>query len=281
MNGQDLFRGLDYVDPAMAEEAVGSVKRRRPWRRCLLAAACVCLLLAGGTLAAEIIFGVQITGIFRGSQESGYQVLPELEPYPAENFSSPALRQALEEIRQQYREYTDEDSEFPGGYCFLGDTWEDCEAFLGISLPNPLETAAGLSPLSRSALPLRADDAHCSVNLMADDKGVLQYVTLATCYEEGEYKISLTVDFSMEGNAQDPGLRVFYDGTADFSVDTYPLSDGQEAALLFAQQENMNYTKINSYFVKADGIYTLSVWRSGTGHEEAVREKLCELLDLF
>ena len=44
MNGQDLFRGLDYVDPAMAEEAVGSVKRRRPWRRCLVAAACVLLL---------------------------------------------------------------------------------------------------------------------------------------------------------------------------------------------------------------------------------------------
>lgn len=282
MNGQDLFRGLEFVDPTMAEEAIRSEKRcRRPWRRYLVAAACVCFLLVGGTLAAEMLFGVQITGVFRGSEESGYQVLPELEPYPAENFSSPELTRALEEIRRQYREYRGEEDVFPGGYRFLGDTWADCEAFLGVSLPNPLETAAELTPLSSSALPLHLDTAHCSVNVTADARGVLQYVTLNTCYEEGEYKISLGVDFSMEGNAQDPGLRVFYDGTAAFAVDTYPMSDGQEAALLFARQEDMNYTKVNSYLVKADGIYTLSVWRSGTGHEADVREKLCELLDLF
>ena len=279
MNGQDLYRGFSYVDPAMAEEAVRPVKRR-PWRRCLLTAACVCLLLAGGALAAETIFGVQITGIFYHQKESGYQVLPELEPYPAENFSSPALTEALEEVRQQYRDRT-EDNEFPEGYQFLGDTWADCEAFLGVSLPNPLESAAGLSPLSSGALPLSRDHAHCSVNLTADAAGHLEYVIVSTCYETEEYKVSLSVHFSMEGNGNDPGLRVFYDGEADFDMDTYPLADGQDAALLTARQETMNYTKTDAYFVRADGIYTLSVWRSGTGHEEAVREKLCELLDLF
>ena len=281
MNGQDLFRGLEFVDPVMAEEAVRPARRRRPWRQCLVAAACVCLLLAGGTLAAETLFGVQITGMFRGSEESGYQVLPELEPCPAGKFSSPALTQALEEIRRQYREYRGEDDVYRGGYRFQGDTWADCEAFLGASLPNPLETAADLSPLSSSALPLSAHNTHCSVTLTADARGKLWYVSLLTCYEAGEYKVSLYVDFSMEGNGQDPGLRVFYEGTTDFAVDTYPMSDGQEAAQLFARQEDMSFTKVNSYFVKADGIYALSVWRDGTGHEADVREKVCELLDLF
>lgn len=280
MKGQDLYEALSHVDPVMAEEAVRPM-RRRAWRRYLLTAACVCLLLAGGALAAEAIFGVQITGIFYNERESGYRVLPELEPYPAENFSSPSLTQALEEVRQQYLEHQPEDSEFQGGYRFLGDTWGDCEEFLGISLPNPLESAEGLSPLSSDAVPLSRYNAHCSIILTADASGNLGYVLVSTCYEMDAYKISLRVDFSVEGNGNDPELRVFYDGEADFDVDTYPLADGQKAALLTARKETMSYTKTTAYFVRADGIYTLSVWRSGTGHEEAVREKLCELLDLF
>lgn len=280
MNGQDLYEGLRYVDPALLEEAMEPVKRPK-WRRYLPVAACLCLLLAGTAVAAEVILGVQITDIFRTQQESGYRVLPELEPYPAENFSSPTLTEALEEIQQQYREYSPESDKIPGEYCYFGDTWADCEEFLGISLPNPLEGVGGLEPLSSTALPLSAEDSHCSVTLMADADGNLQYVIVGTCYEMGEYKASLDVDFSMEGNVNDPGLQAFYDGIADFKVDTYCLSDGQEAALLTASQENMRYTKTIAYFVRADGIYSLSVWRWGTGYEEGVREQLCRLLDLF
>ena len=277
MNGQDLYDSLRYVDPALLEEAMEPVKRSK-WRQYLPVAACVVILLAGTAVAAEVILGVQITHIFRTQQESGYQVLPDLEPYPAENFSSPALTEALEEIQ---REHPPKSDEILGEYCFSGDTWADCQEFLGVSLPNPLEGAESLEPLSSTALPLSKDDSHCSVTLTADADGNLQYVSVATCYEMGEYKALLDVDFSMEGNVNNPGLQAFYDGITDFEVDTYRLSDGQEAALLIASQENMRYTQMIAYFVRADGIYSLSVWRWGTGYEEEVREQLCRLLDLF
>ena len=53
MNGQDLYEGLRYVDPAMLEEAMEPVKRPKR-RRYLPLAACLCLLLAGTAVA---VFG--------------------------------------------------------------------------------------------------------------------------------------------------------------------------------------------------------------------------------
>ena len=50
MNGQDLYEGLRYVDPAMLEEAMEPVKRPKR-RRYLPLAACLCLLLAGTAVA--------------------------------------------------------------------------------------------------------------------------------------------------------------------------------------------------------------------------------------
>ena len=53
MNGQDLYEGLRYVDPAMLEEAMEPVERPKR-RRYLPLAACLCLLLAGTAVA---VFG--------------------------------------------------------------------------------------------------------------------------------------------------------------------------------------------------------------------------------
>ena len=57
MNGQDLYEGLRYVDPALLEEAIEPAKRPK-WRRYLPVAACLCLLLAG--TAAAVLHSVEI-----------------------------------------------------------------------------------------------------------------------------------------------------------------------------------------------------------------------------
>ena len=57
MNGQDLYEGLRFVDPALLEEAAEPVKRPKR-RRYLPLAACLCLLLAG--TAGAVLHSVEI-----------------------------------------------------------------------------------------------------------------------------------------------------------------------------------------------------------------------------
>lgn len=281
MNGQDLLKGLSYVNDVFVEAAGAEKPRRKPWGKWLLTAACVCVLLVGSTLAAERLWGVSVVDMVTGKEESSYHLLTDLEPYPAGNFSSPQLTEALETIQQQYRDYRPWDSQIPSSYRTYLESWRDCEDFLGITVFNPLEDLDWLAPLSSSALPLTGDARHCELNLDADADGNLGYVTVQACYQAELCKISMTVDFAMEGGRFEPELWFIYDGEADFETDTFRLSDGQEAVLLTAQWSGARYSGVHAYFTRDGAIYTVFAWLPGTGQETVAMETLKTLLAYF
>lgn len=286
MNGQDLQTALGYVDLELAEAAAARPQRkRRPWRRLAVIAACVCLLLAGTALAGEKLLGVSILNMITGRQESSYQVLADVELFSPEEFSSPALEAALEEARQQYGTYQLWDSRLPGWSRACLDTWEACGKFLGRDIVNPLEGAEGLEPLSSSATPLSAYP-HCEARVNADESGRLNYAVLDTCYETETCKISLTVHFFMEEGTVRPEMSVSYDGTAEFETEQRTLPGGQEVLVVRARQEDAKYSELDTYFVRDGALYNLRVWRWAPAEEEAerirpVEETVDTLLALF
>lgn len=281
MNGKDLLEGLSYIDEQVVEAAGAERARKRPWGKWLLTAACVCVLLVGSALAAERLLGVRIGDMVTGKEESSYQLLTDLEPYPAENFSSPALTEALETIRRQYRDYQPWDSRSPGWYQTFLESWEDCEDFLGVTVFNPLEDMDWLTPLSSSALPLTGVTRHCELNLNADEEGSLSYVAVQACYQAEMSRISLTVDFATENSPYEPGLWFAYDGETDFETDTFHLSDGQEAVLLTARPADARFSGVDAYFTRDGAIYRLRVWFQEAGREAAAMETLKILLASF
>ena len=114
MNGRDIYLALGGVDEALvAEAAEPPRRRRRPLGRVLLAAACVCVLLGATALAAETLWGVGVTDIFVGKEESGYRVLGAVQPVPEEAFS-PGMDEVLQEIRRQWADYQPYESWYPG-----------------------------------------------------------------------------------------------------------------------------------------------------------------------
>lgn len=286
MNGQNLQTALGYVEPELAEAAAAWPQRkRRPWKRLAVIAACVCLLLAGTALAGEKLFGVSVLNMITGRQESSYQVLADVKLFSPEEFSSPALEAALEEAQQQYGTYELWDSRLPGWSRAWLDTWEECGEFFGRDIVNPLEGAEGLEPLSSSATPLSAHP-HCEVQVNANESGSLNYAAVDTCYESETCKISLTVHFFMEEGTVRPEMSVNYDGAAEFGTDQRTLSDGQEALVVRARQEDAKYSELDTYFVRDGALYNLRVWRWAPAEEEAerilpVEETLDALLALF
>ena len=284
MNGQDLYRAMSCVDPALAEEAAETAPERRArfWRRAAVTA-CVCAALAGTALAAEGIFGVRILDVFQGEAESSYRVLAEAEPVPADTFSSPALTEALEMIRRQYEAYQPWQSTLPGSYRAEWDTWADCEDFLGIELANPLEGRKGLSFLAPSGA---EDEPHCDVSLYADEAGVPSWVTASALYQTEACKVQLSVEFVTEEGGRKPELHILYDGEADFRTETRPLGSGGQAQVMTAWPEGARYSQQEAYFARDGGIWTLRVWRYAPAEPEEERmapvaETLEELLELF
>lgn len=101
MNKEQIMEAMDYIDPALVEAAdwnMSTVKRgRRGWSRIAVIAACLCLVLAGTALAAELS-GFHITGFFvdeprvtgpDGMVEfvSGYSASRGLRYFSVEDFS--------------------------------------------------------------------------------------------------------------------------------------------------------------------------------------------------
>lgn len=288
MNGQDLLEALSHVDGTMVEAAGAEKPRGRPRGRWLLAAACVCVLLAGSALAAEQIFGTSVTEIFHREGESGYSVAAEPAFYPLDELSSPQLTETLDIIQQQYRDYQPWDSRSPGWHKVELEDWEACQTFLGVELFNPLEGWEGAEDLSSVATPLTAEGSppHCEVNVYADSVGGLEYVTAHSCYERRDCRISLTLHFQGENSSFDPGLTVVYEGNADFQTESRRLADGQEATVVAERGEDAKYTAMRAYFTRDSVIYDLSVWRWGPKEEPANREAaarsvLEEVLALF
>lgn len=284
MTGQDLWRAMSRVDPRLVEDAAAEpAGRGRVLRRTLTIAACLCLLLTGGAWAAEALWGVQVTDIFQGREESGFRVALEGETVSADDFSSPELTAALETIRQQYADARPWDSRTPGYYHAERDTWAACEVFLGVSLENPLEDLEGLENFSNSGSE-RAP--HCSVSLYTTPEGTLSWIAADATYQTAGCKVQLEVNFAPEEGGMEPELRYLYDGEADFTTETIQLSDGREATLVTARQPDAKYSEQEVFFAQDGGMYNLRVWRWAPAELEEERmvpvaDTLAELLELF
>lgn len=124
MNGQDLYKALSYVDPAMVEQAV-SPSRRRHWRRGVLIAACLCLLLTGTALA--LLRGVEIHVLDPQGRETdaqapthAYQAVSQVELTPLDSLSSQAREDGA-----------------AGRTSHAFDSWDHAMDYLGLDLPGP------------------------------------------------------------------------------------------------------------------------------------------------
>lgn len=200
MNKEKIMEAMNYIDPALVEAADRSASTakhtRRGWSRIAVIAACLCLLLAGTAVAAELA-GVHITGFFcdepritsaNGTVEnvSGYTFSRDIRHFRVEDLS-----QELIELDQGLTE--------PVARSF--STWEQMEEFVGIRvMDNPVLAEAHVG---------------CDMNIMDLPGGQGKYVAYISPgpghAADGVTPMSGINSISLIGsyylNYDDPGLR--------------------------------------------------------------------------
>ena len=153
MNREQIMEAMNHIDPALIEAADrnGSAARRSRsrWSRPAVIAACLCLVLAGTALAAELS-GVHITGFFEnepcvtspdGTEElvSGYSISRGIRYFSVEDLS-----QEIIDLNQGFTE--------PAARKF--SNWEKMEEFVGLKvMDNPVLAAAHKGGLVDVGLP--------------------------------------------------------------------------------------------------------------------------------
>lgn len=93
-------------------------------------------------------------------------------------------------------------SHLPGWCRYEFDDWAACEEFLGISIPNPLETCAWLEKATYVAMPVGFRDAPRVVaEWYGTAEGHVEWVRVQAGYRSGEIRV--TIDAALYGDSAD------------------------------------------------------------------------------
>lgn len=258
MNGQDLYEGLRYVDPAFLEEAMEPVRRPK-WRRYLPVAACLCLLLAGTAVA--VLHSVEIRildvehledyqdadptmeSIQNGSADQAYQAAVQVEITP------------LESLSQQVRE-----DAAAGRRSHEFDSWAAATEYLGIDLPGP----EGPTDLYFKVEEGQISEIKLSVHKKYE--------------EEWGAGIGVTAYLYTEYYSGEPGQFVlFYGDFEDAQAEEISLSNGDTAQLVPVFSSNGSGT-VTGYLSRGQGFYAVSAVCQEE-YEQQVTEEVVRLLN--
>ena len=237
MNGQDLYEGLRYVDPAMLEEAMEPVKRPKR-RQYLPLAACLCLLLAGTAVA---VFGhVEIRLLDVEHLEDYREADPSMEF--VKNGSADEAYQAaggveitsLASLSEQARE-----DAAAGTYFREFDTWDAAAAYLGVEVPGtegPTSVAFNM------------------------ENGEIAEIRLNTHYQYEEWNASISVSAHLytEEYSGEPGEFVLFHGAFEEPRTEEITLSGGETAQIAASFADNGFGMIAGYLARGQAFYEVS-----------------------
>ena len=262
------------------EEAKAAPTKRTPvYKKILIAAACICLLLPTAVLAVENIFDISIvhTGPrkdWKGNDVIGYNIdFVTTKEIP------------LGEFAEKWQHL---DENIPVRY----DTWQELQEDMGYDLlENPvLETNyQPYTPLLQFQTEGLQKPIRCAA-FYRGFEGQLWSFNASAGYIKGNYKITLTAEALVEHpnipqDVKDVFTSVQYllDDESDlehFSTEEYTAESGLTATLLTYDWGN-NYFSYDAYF-RANGVrYNVSMDACRKDLMPEAKERMIEILEAF
>ena len=253
--------------------------RKMPvFKKILIAAACICLLIPTAVLAAENIFDVSIVRIGPRKDLEGNDVIG----YNIDFVTTKEI--PLDDIGEKWR-YLEE------GVEPRYETWQEMQADLGYDLlDNPVleqeyEAARALKTFDMT---FRDQGVPCT-NLFRAYEGQLWSFSPGASYKKGGFKVTLSADALVEHpNIPEDVKGVFttvqymLDNEEDldrYSTEEYTAASGLTATIL-----KTNYPSSFTYdaFFRANGVrYTVSINGNVNDPERTIREELIRILEAF
>lgn len=175
------------------------------------------------------------------------------------------------------------------GSCYeYMDTWEECEAFIGYEIENPLkdvdwlvpaDAGTGMSleeePVYESAYPQKH---HGEVHFYGNQKGELEFVNVSAGYLTDDVRITMNALCYGENYEEEFGIGSVYAEDVDFEVRTLDRTNGGSVVVIFEPLDP--YYASNIYLAQNNIFYTLRVM-GDMEHIDDVRDVTAKLVELF
>lgn len=273
MNREQIMEAMNHIDPALIEAAdrnTSTAKHsRRGWSRPAIIAACLCMLLAGTALAAEILgwIEVKLPGSDEGVDGMSYQIEAEYGLLPVDILS--------EEVRQSAAAVPVPEEGKWYGEAWRFDSWPEAEAFLGLELANNslLEQMEKGSTSFGDLEQEQIAEGPC-LAIAEIDNGIPRWIHVEARYLEGQYQITETAGLQFYG----PENRRVERSPAKMEItaltgrviqmEDYAASSGLEASLITRSD------LCEAYFIKSGVLFTLSVSDSGPDAQQLLKDIL-------
>lgn len=128
-----------------------------------------------------------------------------LGPVPPDSISQNvynALQNEWDSWNQLSKESRMLSSHLPGHCLHSFDSWEECEEFLGFTVPNPLENCSWLEKASYVAMPLGfRDTPRVKASWYGTEDGHVEWIHVETGYRDSEVRVMISA--SLYGDPAD------------------------------------------------------------------------------
>lgn len=224
-------------------------------------------------LCAALLAGCQADPGPEETEEDGW-----LEPLSQDALSQD-LRDALKEEWESWNALSEEaqivSSHMPG-WCRQGfEDWAACEAFLGFSVPNPLEESAWLEKGTYAAMPLGFQDApRVNVQWYGTEEGHVDWISAEAGYRSGSVRVMTAALLYA-----DPDKAALSDGDWSLERQNAP-TDAEGGVLHVIPERTERYCSGTAYLVRNGVLYRVQAVGEPEGQAE-VEEALEQALEAF
>lgn len=147
-------------------------------------------------------------------------------------------------------------SHSPGNCTRSFDSWADCEEYLGISIPNPLEECFWLEKATYVAMPLGFRDApRVKVSWYGTEDGYVEWIHVETGYRNGEVRVVMSASLygdPADTKPSDSGWSV------ELERQNY-LADAANSQLQITSESTENYYANRAYQACGDVLYRFNI----------------------
>ncbi len=182
-----------------------------------------------------------------------------LEPIPPDSISQNVYN-ALQDEWDSWNLLSSESkmlSSHMPGYCLHNfDSWEECEEFLGFTIPNPLENCSWLERATYVAMPLGFRDAPIvRASWYGTEDGHVEWIHVETGYRDGEVRVMIASSLygdPADSKPSDSGWSI------ELERQNY-LADVNNAPLQITSESAENYYSNIAYQANGNVLYRFNI----------------------
>lgn len=230
-------------------------------------------------IAGLILSGLLLSGCQAGRplSETAGECLEPVSPDAVSQDVYDALQAEWDAWNRMSAEAQMLSSHMPGWCRRSFDGWAECEAFLGLSIPNPLEACDWLEQGTCAAMPLGFRDApRVQAGWYGTEDGHVEWISAQAGYRNGQVRV--TVDAMLYGDPAD--AKSPEGGWSSVELERQSYLESAEDAPPVTSDRTENYFSNTAWRARGPVLYRLGVIGE-PDMETQVEETMEQVLDAF